>query len=683
MACRRTIRGEESGFVLLTVILAAVFLLATLAVVATLDMTSSNLSAETANAAQAQNLAMSAQSWFFSCLESHPAYFSTGPSNSTSTQQTDCPYVNVDNDATSGPPTTQPWARFGASGQIEACPDPSGGDQCFSIVVSEPTGNEASAAQLGAPTGQQGVDQGPRTVVVQTTADVGCGAGGAGLSAGKLCRQVKIQSLLERRTYLDYLYFTNYQTLDPNNPALWPTGVSTTTCGPNPDLPSGTLQPYWTAPPSANCSEVLPVYIGDGTSNPDIESGPIHTNDAYIPVCGSPVFGNNANIPGSGLVEVNDAYGQTTPYFTPPGCEQYYNPSAGPQGNSSPSDQNTTGEWQSSDIALPTGTSFSTLLNIANGGDGATCATNPADGVYQGNTTITLVGAAYFAAPGNVLSSLANPVGTLEQFPPSGLIVVCDGNATVSGVLGTDAPSNSGPPIMLSSAVGIPAHLTIVAYGGAVSNAQSGNIYISGSVQYACAGTGYAAPDMSGCGPTSDMLGLIAGGCTTANTSGCQSGTPIAPGYGNIVIGTANGTDSTYNPTTPMTVDAGMLTNNGSIYVQGWSTDGIGAATFPTLYIEGAMASEYRGAFGAYQNITTTTPSATPGGKPTVTTTTEVTSGYVKDFAWDPRFLYEQPPWFMQPAASSWVRTDTAVVPAGQCGFSPNGTQVPNQSGCI
>jgi hypothetical protein len=95
------------------------------------------------------------------------------------------------------------------------------------------------------------------------------------------------------------------------------------------------------------------------------------------------------------------------------------------------------------------------------------------------------------------------------------------------------------------------------------------------------------------------------------------------------------------------------------------------------------MASEYRGAFGAYQNITTTTPSATPGGKPTVTTTTEVTSGYVKDFAWDPRFLYEQPPWFMQPAASSWVRTDTAVVPAGQCGFSPNGTQVPNQSGCI
>ena len=75
---------------------------------------------------------------------------------------------------------------------------------------------------------------------------------------------------LRRAGFLDYLYFTNYETIDPS---LYNPGVNCAV--------------YRRAGRSSNCTNIV-------FANGDVVNGPLHTNDDLL-MCGSPSFGRTAS----------------------------------------------------------------------------------------------------------------------------------------------------------------------------------------------------------------------------------------------------------------------------------------------------------------------------------------------------------------------------------------------------
>jgi Tfp pilus assembly protein PilX len=88
-----------------------------------------------------------------------------------------------------------------------------------------------------------------------------------------------IIATLRRKSFIDFLYFTNFETLDPYAYSA-----------------SGSLTPTWAA---ANCADKYRPQRDSNCQDPDFIStdsidGPFKTNDS-ISVCGSPIFGRDAN----------------------------------------------------------------------------------------------------------------------------------------------------------------------------------------------------------------------------------------------------------------------------------------------------------------------------------------------------------------------------------------------------
>lgn len=96
---------------------------------------------------------------------------------------------------------------------------------------------------------------------------------------GKVTRSV--ESVVRRRNFLDYLYFTDYETLDPANyPRFsgdWSATVADTNC----------RRHQWGSPArDAGCTNIQ--FFG-GSTRQDVINGPLHTNDT-IRINGTPWF---------------------------------------------------------------------------------------------------------------------------------------------------------------------------------------------------------------------------------------------------------------------------------------------------------------------------------------------------------------------------------------------------------
>ena len=87
-----------------------------------------------------------------------------------------------------------------------------------------------------------------------------------------------MQSTLRRRTFLDYLYYTDYETLDP---ALYtgPLFTGDTTYTPTQASTNCTTYSYATPGRGTGCVEIN--FISADTVN-----GPLHSNDSFL-VCGT------------------------------------------------------------------------------------------------------------------------------------------------------------------------------------------------------------------------------------------------------------------------------------------------------------------------------------------------------------------------------------------------------------
>jgi hypothetical protein len=190
-----------------------------------------------------------------------------------------------------------------------------------------------------------------------------------GVSAGA---KRSIIAQLRRKTFIDFIYFTDFETLPP----------ATYSSQSDRDWAALNCQNYRGLRHS-NCENItFPGF--------DDILGPLHTNDSIL-VCGSPQFGRNAN----DMIELN----QVSPgYFTSPSC-----------GSSSPSWAGTR-EYPAGILPMP---SSNAELAAA------------ADYTYTGETTIVFSGSTMSITNGGSTSS--------QPLPPDGGVVYVKNSSCTSG----------------------------------------------------------------------------------------------------------------------------------------------------------------------------------------------------------------------------------------------------------
>ena len=345
---------------------------------------------------QATSLGESALSVFYAQLEANPRYFSDGGAF---------------------PGADGKWHVFEPDGSVGPCPDVGGvpglsapgGPGCWALQVEETT-NVSAAGAGGAALSGNGQPNQAATVTAYSYTD----CHGATLVS---CTSGAVVQHLNRRDFLDFLYFTNQEVMDP-------AFAGSDLCS----LPG--------------CSEPA-YYTGD------VVYGPVHTNAPNIWVCGSPTFESRVEATGS------------TVWQTPSGATSC--------AGSSPVFNGGT-ETGAPNLPLPASDTNSTLVALA----GAGGSPWPGQPGYSFTGNITVV------ADGSTLDITANGATyTGVAFPSTGVISASGdiyAQGTVSGQLTLDATGNvyvTGSLTYTCSPSGAPApscpdYTGLVAGGGGV-----------------------------------------------------------------------------------------------------------------------------------------------------------------------------------------------------------------------
>jgi Tfp pilus assembly protein PilX len=383
---------------------------------------------------------------------------------------------------------------------------------------------------------------------------------------------VSIVATFKRASFLDYVYFTQLETLDPVT-----YGSSAVIAGANQQC-TKTLQQgrmNATIPNSGGrYCDVISFINGEQIR------GPLHTNDALV-VCGTPVFGRNA----SDSIEVS----------SPP--QGWYSTGSVPHSGSS-----CTGSPRF------VGTFFTNSPVLTPPPDNqklATFAQN--DGYkYTGQTTIALSGTNLTITNGG--STVTRPI------PPQGVVYI--GNSTTQSCSASYSPFSVTYPS--SSPCGnVYVHGT---YTGQVTIAAQNDVIIDGNLCRASC----SSPNGTG------MLGLIAnnfvrvyhpysaetskGDCDGSNGSGSLSGPHI---------------------------DAAILAILHSFIVDHYDC----GSSLGTLTVNGAISQKFRGPVGTFSGSSTV-------------------SGYSKNYNYDDRLRYLEPPHFLDPLQVAWhIQRETLDFP--------------------
>ena len=411
---------------------------------------------------------------------------------------------------------------------------PPDGNLAFTQYVPIPGGNTNGWFRYTANTTQITVDG---TITLTSTGKVGA---------------VKrtVQSTLRRRTFLDYLYFTDYETIDPASYSGSPftAAQAQTACAFH----------YYDGR-NSQCSEI--VFVSGDTVN-----GPLHSNDA-IKMCGTPTYGGATSTswnPGSGN-RWRDACPTSHPSFVNTGDPKYLPPLAMPPSNSSIKAQTT---------------------SVAGG-----C-------LYTGPTRIRLLSSGQMSVKSPFSKNTNNgcPTNGSGPLPSNGVIFVQNVPSTT-----TDANFTNGCPYNVngrSHPLGLPIASDVTAYGcrngdafvegtlnGQLTIAADNNIDITWNLQY-----------QGGTGGT-DLLGLVANNYLEIwHPVSCASGTSSACNLNvNFPGETARGTAFT----SPQ-VQAAILSVNHGFRVQNWPI----GSPLGSLSVTGAIAQRFRGAVGTVSGST-------------------------------------------------------------------------------
>ncbi len=427
-----------------------------------------------------------------------------------------------------------------------------------------------------------------------------------------------IQATLRRHAFIDYLYFTDFETTDP---ALYPTASNSNSAA-------------WA---QTNCA--LHYYEGRDSSctdinfaNNDVINGPLHSNDAIL-ICGSPQFLGNVTTswqPSSGNRWRANGSCSNSPSFKP-GDPKYADPLTMP----------------------PNNVTIKADADKSLGGDGC-LFTGPTSITLNSDGTMTVV-SPYTKASATTTNNC--PGGTLaapatQALPTNGVIYVqnvpsssSDPNYLASCPSGvTQLNSGTGSSgTTVAHPLGYPEKNDISTYSctkgdvflkgtlkGRLTIAADDNIDLIGNVAYQGGSGG------------SDLLGLVANNYVEiyhpvdlVNSTSQPSTASICDGayreypnnsnnwYCNLRLPGA--TTALDNPS----ISGAILSVAHSFRVQNYAygiDDPLGAIT-----VNGAIAQKYRGIVGLIG-----------------------TSGYTKNYSYDQRLKYQSPPRFLNPVASAW-----------------------------
>jgi hypothetical protein len=353
-----------------------------------------------------------------------------------------------------------------------------------------------------------------------------------------------VLATLRRRNFIDFVYFTNYETLDPAAYA-------------NPASAEASCARY-RAGRSSGCTEIRFTDVDD-------QLGPVHTNDNFL-ICGSPQFGRTQR----DRVEASS------------GSSMFVE--ACP---SSP-DVRGTPEHPSAPLGLPP--SNTAISQVAE-----------ADYRFQGRTTIVLQGANML-----VTNRQRFPDGLAHTMalPDNGVIWVEGtpaGTCTATYDRSQDYSFDTTPcgDVWVSGT-----------YGRDLTIAASNDVIIDGHLEK---------------GDDGLLLGLIANNFVRVYH-------PVSDDCATNLTGSIS----------DLRLAAAILALNHSFIVDNWGC----GTPLGDLIVDGAIAQRFRGPVGTVSGLS-------------------IASGYRKDYEYNDRLRYREPPFFLDPVQASWrVARQNEQVPA-------------------
>jgi hypothetical protein len=442
----------------------------------------------------------------------------------------------------------------------------------------------------------------------------GCAAAtvAACLLPGAVVRTVKVG--LRKVGFLDFVYFTDYEIFDIAITGLpGATGNVTNKCNYH-EWEYNTVTGGYGPAGGSNCN------FGGGPEkiefiSADTLNGPVHSNDAFH-MCGTPTF--------LGTVDS----GNDLPAATVAGVSQY----AGP------------GQWvdmcptSAPNFAVagnPTGsiqTFPATNLQLSSAADASQVGGNGC--LYYGQTTINfhMLGATpVFDVTNPYFAGSGGPAALVPTRPNGPPFFNCGTTASHTNLPVSAGGTNFNGVIYVEN---VPA-ASVVASGCTAGTTCNGDIAVQGTL----GGQLTIGAD--------DHV-TITGNILYTGPAGCNAA-PACALTGTDVLGLVGGNDIIYEHPTNcdgspwnagchfnLTVDAALLSVKHSIYVENWAS----GVSMGLLTINGTLAQKYRGVVG------------TGGGA----------TGYLKRYNWDPRLRYLSPPFFLNPAQSSWEHLSFAEL---------------------
>jgi hypothetical protein len=362
-----------------------------------------------------------------------------------------------------------------------------------------------------------------------------------------------VRATLRRLNFIDFIYFTNFETLDPAAYSSGSSAWAQANCS------------FFRAQRSGSCTEIQ-------FAPTDFVRGPLHTND-NIRVCDSPTFGRT----GRDAIEIVG----TPAYVASGGC------------GASPNFQGTL-VHPAAQLGMPP--SNAAIASVA----------VPSYHWY-GNTRITLNGASMTVTGRR--QSASNPVTTVTvPLPPNGVMYVRN-TSCAGGYLRqqtyTSTPSGCGN----AEVHGV--------YGSDLTIAAENDVLIDDDLTRGSDGL---------------LLGLIANNFVRVKHQ--------------VVFGTGTGFPggcaNAAGAAVVNNVDAAILALNHSFIVDNWYCgDPLG-----DLNVLGAIAQRFRGPVGTGSDD-------------------GIATGYRKEYVYNDRLRYREPPYFLDPVQASWrIARETEQVPA-------------------
>jgi type II secretory pathway pseudopilin PulG len=368
-----------------------------------------------------------------------------------------------------------------------------------------------------------------------------------------------VVSTLRRTSFLDFLYFTDFETLDPQ---AYETQQDR-------DWANANCVRYRAARPTGNkrCTEItFPDW--------DVIRGPLHTNDDLL-TCGSPDFGKEA----TDLIEISGP--ATNGWTRAAGCG---------------GEPTFIGRKRHPAPTLTVPTSNERLRDVAED-----------EYVFDGTTHID------FGAGGTTMQVTTYPNGTTNSkvtqtlpLPPNGVIYVEHNGScgTIASPLDQSYQDSKRCAILYVKGT----------YRKSMTLASRADIVVDGDLR------------KSG----DHVLGLIAANFVRVSH-------PVTRNWRGDCVNNADGTLQN------VTIDAAILTLAHSFIVDNYDC----GTALGTLNVNGAIAQKFRGPVGNYNGGT-------------------LVHGYRKNYEYDYRFRYRNPPYFLDPIAASWrvIRVNEQVPAA-------------------